>query len=337
MSAPGSESTEPALALTTGQLAGMLGAELRGEAGVTLTGVEAIDRAGPSDLSFVRSDKFAAATGTTRAGALLVSRGVMLPDGLACPVLLVDDADAAMRTILTALREHRYGAPPIGVHPRAVVDDAAQLGEGVFVGPGAVIEAGARIGDGTRILAGTVICAGVTIGARCIIGPNAVIGSDVFGHAVDEKTGKRTLIPHAGGVRLGDDVEVGANSAIDRGKLADTVIGRGTKIDNLVQIGHNCVIGEDCVVCGLCGLAGSVRLGDRVILAGQVGIADNLRIAPGTILLAKAGVSRDIDKPGMYMGSPARLRQEYASEVAAIRRLVRQRKHDRGHQPRTDA
>ncbi|MGP1273328.1 MAG: UDP-3-O-(3-hydroxymyristoyl)glucosamine N-acyltransferase [Phycisphaerales bacterium] len=323
------DGSSPALSITAGELAGLVGASLTGDAGVVLTGVASLEVAGPTDLSFVRSDRFASAAASSKAGALLVTRGVTLAEGARAAVLTVDDADRALQAILGAVRERRYGPDPVGVHPRAIVDEGARLGEGVFVGPGAVIEAGATIGDGTRILAGSIICAGVTIGARCIIGPNAVIGSDGFGHLADASTGRRTLIPHAGGVRLGDEVEVGANSSIDRGKLADTVIGRGTKIDNLVQVGHNCVIGEDCVLCGLVGLAGSVRLGDRVIVAGQVGVADNIRVPTGTILMAQAGVSRSIETPGAYIGSPARPRQEFAGEVAVLRRLVRQRKADR--------
>lgn len=323
------------LKITAAELAAMLsgavGAELIGDGSVALAGVGALDAAGPGDLSFVRSSLYAEAARVSKAGALLVSRSVEFGQGgpPACAVIVVDDADAALELILAGVRERRLGSDPTGVHPGAVVDASAVLGEGVFVGPGAVIEQGAVIGAGTKVLANTFVGAGCVVGARCELGPNATIGSDGFGYRVDEATGVRTRLPHAGVVRLGDDVHVGANSAIDRGKLADTVIGRGTKIDNLVQVGHNCMIGEDCVLCGLVGIAGSVTVGDRVVMAGQVGVADNLTIASDVILMAQAGVTRSVDAPGAYVGSPARPRAEFAGEVAAVRRLVRDRKKQR--------
>ncbi len=311
--------------MTTGELAGMLGAQLSGQAGVRLSGIESLEAAGPGDLSFVRSDKYAAAAAKSRAGALLVSKGVSLPAGVAAPVLVVDNADRSLVAILAAVRAHRLGPPATGRHPSAAIDERAELHDSVVVGANAVIEQGVRIGAGTSIGAGAVILRGTTLGERCAIGPNASIGHEGFGYVVDEATGARTLLPHVGGVRIGDDVDIGANSCVDRGKLSDTVIGSGTKIDNLVQIAHNCVLGEHVVICGQSALAGNVRVGDRTVIAGQVGVGDNVTIGSDVVIMAQSGVTRNMPAAGVYFGIPARPRDTVVREIATIRRITRER------------
>ncbi|MEO1583417.1 MAG: UDP-3-O-(3-hydroxymyristoyl)glucosamine N-acyltransferase [Planctomycetota bacterium] len=323
--------TGTGLSMTAGDLARMIGAELRGDAGVVLSGIEPLDHAGPADLSFVRSSRYASSADSSRAGALLVTRGVELPSGVSTPVLVVDDADAALILILSAVREHRFGAPDVGVHPGASVDPGAEVHVSASVGVGAVIERSVRIGAETRIGAGAVVHAGSVIGARCEIGSNAVIGYEGFGFIADEATGERRRLPHVGGVRIGDDVEIGANSCVDRGKLRDTVIGNGCKIDNLVQIGHNCVLGEHVVICGHTGLSGSVTIGDRSVLAGQVGVADGVSIGADVTVMAKAGVSNDLAAGEAYLGAPAQPRAQAAREMMAVRRLAKaSRKHTDG-------
>ncbi len=314
--------------ITTGELAGLLGAELSGAPDVALSGIEPLDAAGAGDLSFVRSHDYAAAAAKSDAGALLVTRGVELPAEVAAPVLVVDDADRSLIAILSSVRAHRLGPPASGVHPSAVVDERAELHESVSVGANAVIEHAVRIGAGTSVGAGAVIRAGTTIGERCVIGPNVTIGHEGFGYIVDESTGERTHLPHVGGVRIGDDVDIGAGSCVDRGKLRDTVISDGCKIDNLVQIAHNCELGEHVVVCGQSALAGSVKIGARAVLAGQVGVADNISIGPGVIVMAQAGVTRDLLEPGAYFGAPARPRQVVAREIAALRRITKSRRSE---------
>jgi UDP-3-O-[3-hydroxymyristoyl] glucosamine N-acyltransferase len=316
------------LSLTTGELAALLSAPLTGDPGVRLTGVDGLERAGPGDLSFVRSARFAAEVAKSRAGALLVSRGVELP-AQTRPVIVVDDADRALISILAGIRQRRFGPPASGRHPTALIDPRAELHESVAVGPGAIIEHAVTIGAGTRVLAGAIIFPGTTIGARCVIGPRVVLGYEGFGYVADPETGARTHLPHVGGVRIGDDVEIGAGTCIDRGKLADTVIGDGSKIDNLVQIGHNCRIGRNVVICGQAGLAGSVTIGDRVVLAGQVGIADAVTIGDDALILAQAGVIKSLPGASAYIGMPARPREDFAKETAAIRRLARERLHRR--------
>lgn len=323
------------LSLTTGELAALLSAPLTGDPGVRLTGVDALERAGPGDLSFVRSSKFADAASKSRAGALLVSRGVELP-AQSRPVIVVDDADRALIAILAGIRVRRFGPPAPGRHASAVIDPRAALDETVTVGPGVVIEHAVTIGAGTRVLAGAIILTGTTIGARCVIGPRVVIGYEGFGYVVDPETGVRTHLPHVGGVRIGDEVEIGAGTCIDRGKLADTVIGDGCKIDNLVQIGHNCRIGRNAVICGQCGLAGSVTVGDRAVLAGQVGVSDAVNIGEDAIVLAQAGVTRHLPGNCAYFGTPARPHADFAKETAALRRLARGHLHRRDGQAKVD-
>lgn len=311
--------------ITTGALAAMLGAELVGDGDVALSGIEPLDQAGPGDLSFVRSSSYAGAARKSRAGALLVSRGVELGAPAVAPVLRVEDADLALISIMTTVRAHRFGPPPTGRHPSAVIDERAELHESVSVGACAVIEHAVKIGAGTKIGPGTVIRFGTTIGERCDIGPNVTIGHEGFGYAVDKATGVRTHLPHVGGVRIGDDVDLGAGTCVDRGKLRDTVIGNGCKIDNLVQIAHNCVLGEHVVICGQSALAGSATLGDRTVIAGQVGVGDNVTVAADVIVMAQSGVTRNLPDAGPYFGIPARPRHVVVREIAALRRIAKKR------------
>ncbi|MEM7622001.1 MAG: UDP-3-O-(3-hydroxymyristoyl)glucosamine N-acyltransferase [Planctomycetota bacterium] len=316
--------------MSTGELAGMLGAELSGAGDVLLSGIETLDDARPSDLTFVRSSAYADGTLKSKAGAFLVTKGVELPAGVVAPVLVVDDAERSLISILLAVRTHRFGPTAKGVHPSASIDSHAELHESVTVGANAVIEQAVRIGAGTSIGPGAVIRMGTSIGERCVIGPNVTIGHEGFGYIVDESTGVRTHLPHVGGVTIGNDVDVGAGACIDRGKLRDTLIGDGCKIDNLVQIAHNCELGVNVVVCGQAALAGSVKIGARAVLAGQVGVADNVSIAADAIVMAQAGVTRDITQSGgHFFGTPARPRTEMAREIAAVRRLARRVKERR--------
>jgi UDP-3-O-[3-hydroxymyristoyl] glucosamine N-acyltransferase len=211
--------------------------------------------------------------------------------------------------------------PAPGVHPTACVGRDVTLGSGVHIGPNAVVKDGASIGDRTVVDAGAVIGERVIVGADCVVHSNAtlyrdirladrvivhsgtVIGSDGFGYVQDGKT--RVKIPQVGTVVVEDDVEIGANVAIDRSTLGATVIGRGTKIDNLVQIAHNVVIGEHTVVCGLTGISGSVTIGDNVTLAGQVGLADHVAIGSNATIGAQSGVTKDLPGDQYYLGSPA--------------------------------
>jgi UDP-3-O-[3-hydroxymyristoyl] glucosamine N-acyltransferase len=236
------------------------------------------------------------------------------------------------------------------VHPSAVVGADVELGKGVTVGPCAVVGDGARIGAGTRIEAGASIGEGVRIGEHCRIYPRAVLypgttlrnrvvvhsgavlGADGFGYVRDSKTGAYTQFPQQGTLLLEDDVEIGANSTVDRGALKETRIGRGTKIDNLVHVGHNCDLGENVILVALTGISGSSSVGDGAVIAGQVGIGDHVQIGPGVILGGQAGVfsvskvSNEGLTPGRVLyGTPARPLRQVLREQATLARLAKNR------------
>lgn len=329
-------------ALTVGALAEALRAEILGDPGdARITHVEAVERAGPGAITFIRSARFAKDWPACGASAAVVSRGVTLPPGgdPSRSVLLVDDADRAMVRVLEMLAPQVLATPP-GVHPDATVSASARLGAGVAVGPRAVIGHDSAVGEGTVLGAGVVIGRGVTIGRRCvlhpgvvvqdrcvigdscIIHPNATIGGDGFGYAASEDGRGVLKIPHIGTVRIGDHVEIGAGTTIDRAKFGATTVGSGTKIDNLVQVGHNCVIGRGCIICGQCGLSGSVTLGDGVQLGGGVGVADHARLGDGARVAASSGVLSDIPAGETWGGTPAVPLRDALRNAAALRNIA---------------
>lgn len=253
-------------------------------------------------------------------------------------LLVVKDADAALLKVLTLIEACRR-APTPGIHPSAVVDATARIDPTASVGPLCVVGAGARIGPRTRLCTGVSVGEDSTIGADCVImdgvrvqhacaigdrvqiQPNASIGADGFGYVPTARG--LVKLPHVGTVVIEDDVEIGANSCIDRAKFGETRIGQGTKIDNLVQVAHNCVIGKHCVLCGQAGLAGGASLGDGVLLGGKVGVADGVRIGSGAKIAAHSGVAHDLPGGESYMGAPAWPATEWRRIFAAIRLLPR--------------
>ncbi len=313
--------------LRAGELAEKFKAELFGSADATARGLETLDRAGPEHLSFVRDARYLERWAMSRCAVAFVSRAALKGaplDRAVSPgraLIVVDDADVAIVGILEML------APPppapTGVHPRAYVDPAAKCGQGVSVGPCACIGAGSDIGDGTYIHSGAVIGAGVRIGRGCVIHPGVVlqersvlgdrvvlhpgvvVGADGFGYRPDPSGQGIRRIPHLGNVEIQSLVEVGANTAIDRAKFGSTVIGAGTKIDNLVQIGHGCRIGRACLICGTCAIAGSVTIGDGATLGGGVGVADNIAIGAGATIGGRSGVMRNVPAGETWLGYPA--------------------------------
>jgi UDP-3-O-[3-hydroxymyristoyl] glucosamine N-acyltransferase len=328
--------------LTTGQLAAELGAALSGPADIAITGAESLEMAAPGQIAFVRASKFAKGWPASRASAVLVTRGVELPPSPGTPpraVLTVADADLAMTRVLELLMPPAPIAAP-GVHPSAVVDPSARIdpsahvgphatvGAGTTVGPGAVLHAGVRVGAGVAIGADTTLHANVvvqdrcTIGSRCSLHPNVVIGADGFGYRVDPIAKALVKIPHIGTVEIGSNVEIGAGSCIDRGKFGATTIGDGTKIDNLVQIGHNCRVGRSVVICGCAALAGSVTIGDGVMIGGGAGVADNISVGPGARIAAQSGVMNDVTAGETVTGAPALAHRDWARAHIALRRLA---------------
>jgi len=332
-----------AIELTTGEMAARLGAELVGPADLPISRLDALDRADERTLTFIRDARNAARWSESRAAAAIVTRGVELEghDAATRALLYVDDADHALIGVLESHAPAHAG--PRGRHPSASVDPSAEVDPTVVMGPGVVIGARTRVdadvilnanvvlgadvvvGAGSDLRAGVVIEDRCVIGRRVIIHPNAVIGADGFGYrpAPKGENGEPGLlkIPHAGAVEIGDDVEIGACTTIDRGKFGSTIVGAGTKIDNLVVIGHNCRIGRCCIICGACGVAGSVVMGDGVTLGGGVGIKDNLTIGAGASIGARAALMDDVPPGEVWAGYPAAPIRETMRVVAATRRL----------------
>ena len=319
---------------TLAEVAAAVGGELRGDARLVLTGLRGLDEAGPSDLSFVADDRRGAAVAATRAGALLV------PSERAAggrPAVVVPSPLGALAAFLEARFPRPRPRP--GVAPGARVDRSARLGKDVsvaagatigprtrvgartVVSPGAFVGADVEIGEDSCLHANAVVLDGCRLGARCVLHAGAVIGSDGFGYVWDGERHRK--IPQVGIVRLEDDVEVGANAAIDRATLGETVVGRGTKIDNLVQIGHNVVVGEHSLLCGQAGVAGSAKIGRRVTLAGQAGIADHATIGDGAICTAQSGIvtGARVEAGAVVSGMPAAPHREFLKRSAWIARL----------------
>lgn len=325
---------------TTGSLAELLGAELIGPPGLAVERLETLDRGAPGTLTFIRSAAFAPGWAGSRATAALVSRGVEVPghDAASRALLVVPDADLALVKALE-LFAPRPQRPAPGVHPSAVVDPTATIGPGAAIGPCCTVGPGAKVGDGAVLLnnvsvgagasigRGTVLHPAAVIGERCTIGQGCilyggvVIGADGFGYRPAPDGRGVVKIPHIGTVEIGDLVEIGANSCIDRAKFGATVIGGMTKIDNLVQIGHNCVIGRACLICGMAGIAGSVTIGDGTIIGGHVGIGDNLTIGKGVRIGAKSAVMNDIPDGETWLGVPAEPSRDAVRRVVAIRQI----------------
>jgi UDP-3-O-[3-hydroxymyristoyl] glucosamine N-acyltransferase len=327
--------------LTVREIVDLTGAKPRN--GVNLdgvvSGVAAIDRARPHDLVFVDSAKYIDRLAATRAGFCLTTErfaegvpGTMYV--LLTPDPFRDFVVVARKLYPDSLRPRSlYDAEAIGAG--AVVHPTAQIEDGVIIDPGAVIGPRAAIGQGTVIAPNAVIGPDVQIGRDCSIGPGTSIVHALIGDSVTLHGGVRigqdgfryhptakghVKVPQLGRVIIQDHVEIGANTAIDRGSSGDTVIGEGTKIDNLVQIAHNCVIGRHCIICAECGMSGSVSLGDRVILAGQVGIADHLSIGEGAIVGAKSGVMSDIPAGERWFGYPAMRGREFLRLMSPTRK-----------------
>jgi UDP-3-O-[3-hydroxymyristoyl] glucosamine N-acyltransferase len=307
----------------------------RGSPDMEISDVASLDAAAGGNVTFLANPKFASQVATTGAGAIYLGTGVAIErDDIA--ILRVDDAYLARARAMQIFHPVESARPFI--HPAAVIDPTAQISESAEIHAGAVIGAGCRVESGVRIMANatlyddvtvgpnTTIHSGVSlrektkIGARCIIHNNTTIGADGFGYAKDEE--KRWIkVPQTGWVVLEDDVEIGANTAIDRGSTGESRIGRGTKIDNLVQIGHSCTIEEDALICSQTGLAGSSHIGKRVILAGQVGIAGHLKVGDDAVLTAKSATSHDVEPGKIISGIPAFDNRDWLRSTAAYRKL----------------
>jgi len=332
---------------TTGELAARVEGRLRGRPDLPIRGLNALDHAEPGELTFIGTARHAARWSASRASAAVVTAGLDLPEGGNDEggdtevgdraVIEVPDADLAMAVIL-GLYAPAEPVPEPGIDPSARVHSDARLADDVVVGPGCVVGPRCRLGSRTRLEANVHLGADVEIGAdgilragvvvrdRCRLGdrvsihPNAVIGADGFGYRPDGRGGL-VKMPHIGIVEIGDDVEIGACSTIDRAKYGRTVIGSHTKIDNLVQVGHNVRIGRGCVFASQSGVAGSSVVGDHCQIAGQVGIADHQHVGDRVRIAAQSGVMRDVESGATVGGAPAVDIKDYWRIVNAWNRI----------------
>ncbi len=318
--------------ITAGKLAELIGADLSGDAGVVICGVNTITSAGGNELTFLSSEKSLADLRESSAGAVIVKQRV---DRIAAVQLISDNVDAALIKALRYFAEDVVFEP--GIHPSAQIDDSANIDENVYIGPGVCIGPRAGIAEGvhigpnccigrdTTIGAGTVLDANVTvyhgcsIGSNCVIQASSVIGSVGFGYSFIDNS--HQLIPHTGGVVIEDCVDIAACVCIDRAKFGNTVIGAGTKIDNLVHIAHNVKVGRLCLIAGQIGIAGSTEIGDGSVFGGQVGMADNIKIGSGVMCGAQAGIMSNIEDGAKIIGSPAKDAKAVMKEFAAAARL----------------
>ncbi len=325
---------------TVASLARRVGGSVRGRGEIVIRGVNSVDDAQPDQITFIHDQKHAKRWPSSRAAAALISSELAIePAGDAGrAVIVVPNAENAMSQLLK-LFQPPDRMPEIGVHPLAFVHPTARVGKDCRIGAHVSVEAGASIGAGTILHPGARIYADVVIGERCVVHsntvvrercrigsnvilhPNVSIGADGFGYRPAPDGSGVAKVPQIGIVVIEDDVEIGANSCVDRAKFGQTLIGAGTKIDNLVQIAHNCRVGRGCLIAGLCGLAGSVVLGDGVQLGGNVGVADHAHIGDGAKIGAKSGVMGDIPAGQVWYGYPASERREALRQVAAVRKL----------------
>lgn len=320
---------------TVDELAALVGGRVTGGAGETqITGVAGITEASEGQITFLGNSKYLPVLKTSKASAALVPLDL---DAEIAPIQIrVENPLQALAKVL-----EKFAPPPVvfapGVHPTAVIGRDVVMGRDVSVQPYAVIEEGAKIGDATVICAHAYIGHGTTIGANCKIHPNVtirehivignrviihsgtVIGGDGFGYEFVE--GRHIKIPQTGIVQIDDDVEIGSNVAIDRARFGKTWIGEGTKIDNLVQIAHNVIIGKHSVIVSQAGISGSTRLGNYVTLAGQVGLVGHIELGDRVIVGAQAGVSKSVSAGEIWLGSPATPMQEQKEKFANINRL----------------
>lgn len=322
-----------------GELAVRFGLTLRGEPQLKIRSVATLSRAEPGSLSFLANSRYRRQLDSTRATAVLVSA----EDEGHCPVAALIHPNPYLAYARIASLLHPTSSPMPGRHPSAVIgsgariapsanigplaviEDEAEIGDRVSIGPGCIVQRGARVGADSVLVSRVNLYPGVILGERCILHSGAVVGADGFGFALN--SGSWVKVPQVGSVRIGDDVEIGANTTIDRGAIDDTVVENGVKLDNQIQVGHNVVIGAHTAIAGCTGISGSAVIGQRCMIGGMVGIAGHLSIADDVVVTGCSLVSASIKKPGSYSsGMPTVETRLWRRMVAHLRRLDGQEK-----------
>ncbi|HQP10265.1 MAG TPA: UDP-3-O-(3-hydroxymyristoyl)glucosamine N-acyltransferase [Candidatus Omnitrophota bacterium] len=318
---------------TLAEIAKIVQGEVVGDKDLVITGLSSIQEAHEGDLTFLANSKYIPLSRETKASAIITGRDAKIPGK---SIIRTDNPSLAFMDLMTAMGQ-KTGHPFKGIHKAAFVADDAKIGKDVSIGPCAIIEQGAKIGDHTVIYAGSYIGHHATIGADCLIYPNVtiresvaigdrviihagtVIGSDGFGYINVNGTHKK--IPQVGTVIVGDDVEIGSNVTIDRARFDKTVIGSGSKIDNLVQVAHNVVMGENCIIVSQVGISGSVNIGRGCILAGQAGVIGHITIGEGSLVYAQCAVTKSLAPHSQVSGYPCRPHNEAKRIHAHAQRL----------------
>ncbi len=318
---------------TLKEIAEIVGGELVGDPNIVITGISGIKEAKEGDITFLANPKYYSLMKTTKASAIITSKDVK---NSSKPIIRTNNPSWAFAKVVSLVAPKDVMHPQ-GIHPTAIISPSARLGRDVAVGAYTIIEDEVDIGEGTIIYGGCYIGHHTRIGKKCLIYPNvsirerieignrviihsgAVIGSDGFGFATVR--GVQEKIPQIGTVVIGDDVEIGANVTIDRARFDKTVIGKGTKIDNLVQIAHNVIIGENCIIVAQAGISGSTTLGKNVILAGQAGLVGHIHIGDGAIVAAQAGVTKSVPPNTKVSGYPAKPHDVAKRVNACVQRL----------------
>jgi UDP-3-O-[3-hydroxymyristoyl] glucosamine N-acyltransferase len=319
---------------TLGELAVRFGLELAGDPETRVSHVATLSQASSGSLSFLAESRHHRELGRTRAAAVIVTR----EDAPGCPVAALITQNPRLAFAHIAALLHPEPATAAGIHPTAVVapgarvapsaevgplaviEDEAEIGDAAYIGPGCIVQRGARVGARTRLVARVNLYPHVAIGARCLVHAGAVIGADGFGFAPDR--GSWVKVPQIGSVRIGDDVEIGANTTIDRGAIGDTVVEEGAKLDNQIQVGHNVTIGAHTAIAACTGISGSTTLGKRNMVGGMVGFAGHLTIADDVMITGCSLVSASIREPGSYSsGMPTVPTRAWRRMVAHLRRF----------------
>jgi UDP-3-O-[3-hydroxymyristoyl] glucosamine N-acyltransferase len=326
----------PARRLTAGEIAALVGGDLVGRDDVTIAGVAALDEATPGDASFLASSSYLPYFQASSAGVVLVAPEFR--DAAAGPAtrVVVPDPRGAIARVIEALgppEAPAWGVDPtakigracrwegrVAIGPRARLAGGVRLGRDCRIGPGAELDAGVTLGDGCRVGAYALVAGGAALGDRVVVQPGARVGTEGF--AWLEGADGRHRVPHVGPCRIGSDVEIGANATVDRGSLGATVIGDGTKIDNLVHVAHNVRIGARCVIMAQVGIAGSTTIADDVLIAGQAGLAGRLRVGHRARIAAQSGVIGDVAARATVSGYPARDHRAVLRQAAALARLA---------------